>query len=288
MYIPPFLKPYCERYEGKVWNGCWAETCARGIDWLTAGRISGLTEADIRSATGKPDHNLKSDGGTVDDQVRAIRHFVPNAQLILRPTWDELQAGLSNGQAALLAGNEHNAPSFDRPLDPHFYDEGGGHAVLVMGTPEGVLWGNPEEFLNAPPDYATLEDVIEFVWAAGQTGHLEAVLLCAQEAAMKVTFNPALKIGTLDPKSADGRIFFMRRSDGVTFESRTPGPFDVYGTVQIPNPDRTGSVVDCLVVDVAGEECLRGKNALDVYAPIAAGANLASIKARLIDFINTL
>ena len=112
-YIAPFLKPYCERYEGSVWNGCWAETTARMIDWITLGRISGLTEADIRAATGKPDHNLSTDGGTVDDQVVAIRHWVPNALFTLLTTHAQFNDGLISVLADLIEFIYFVVSSFD-------------------------------------------------------------------------------------------------------------------------------------------------------------------------------
>ncbi len=209
-YIAPFLKPYCERYEGSVWNGCWAETTARMIDWITLGRISGLTEADIRAATGKPDHNLSTDGGTVDDQVVAIRHWVPNALITLRPTQAQLTDGLNAGCAALLAGNEHEAPSFDRPLDPHFYDlPNAGHSVFVEGLGSGnVLWGNPEEFFGTPDPTVDMATIIKFVYTASG-GRLETVLVAPFPTPV-YTPRSAMNFTAINPT----RLFDSRKTGG--------------------------------------------------------------------------
>jgi hypothetical protein len=131
-YVPPI---HTQRNEESPWDGCWAYSLATAIDAATGGRIL-VTEAQVRKASANRDRPGLSDGGNIDDQVKAIGILAPAVKFRTHPTAVELRDHLAAGGGAALSGYQADAPRGQRQYDPRFYDRnrfGTGHNVYWQG-----------------------------------------------------------------------------------------------------------------------------------------------------------
>jgi len=247
IYRPPFA-PYCQRKEAndpvvafrKHWNGCWCWTLARGIDGTTGGAVHGLDEDDVRSASGKPDHGLSTDSGTLADQIRALGVLAPKGTWYSsRPTKEEFRAHLAGGGIAIMAGWESDAPASDKAYDPHFYElkNADGHSNFCQGVGDGahVIWGNPEKPVADKEPIVPIDAALAFVWAAQNRAadRVEALLLKSVVIPDPI---PYMKEGIVPTAVDPIRILDTRANVGLEgeFASGVARSFKVAGANVIP------------------------------------------------------